>query len=85
MQRRIGATVEIWVNLGPDIPMVPYLHLGNVYIKSKLRVRRAYKCNRLVGAINALAVTGLQTTRFHTAPYRADIGNFEKFGARYPY
>ena len=31
------------------------------------------------------AVTGLPTTRFHSAPYRADNGNIGKFGGRYPH
>ena len=51
----------------------------------KLRVWKARKCNRFVGAINALAVTGLPTTRLQTGPYGVNNGNLEKFGARYPH
>ena len=36
-----------------------------------------------VGARNILAVTGNRTTRIHATPYRADNGNFGKFGATY--
>ena len=40
-QGRIGPTMEIWDNSVPDIPILPCLHYGNVYIKRKLRVCRA--------------------------------------------
>ena len=57
------------------------LHQSNAYIERKLRVWRAQKCNRFVGAKNVLVDTGLQTSRFHAAPNRADNGNLGKFGA----
>ena len=41
------------------------------------------KCNRLVGAINALGFTGWQNTSVHTPPYRAEnwnLGKSEGFG-----
>ena len=62
--------------------MVPCLHQDNVYIKFK----GSYGCGEpknVISAINPLAVTGLQTIRFHSAPYMADIGNFGKFGTTY--
>ena len=40
------------------------------------------KCNRLVGAINALGVTAGQIPGVHGPPYEADnsnLGNFEGF------
>ena len=77
--------MEIWNNTGPIIPMVPNLHLGNAYIKRKLRVWRAYKSNHLVGAIHIQADTGFPTTRLETRTYRNDNGNFGQFGARYPH
>ena len=43
------------------------------------------KCNRLLGAINVLAITGLPITRYHAATYRADNENLSKFGATYPH
>ena len=43
----------------------------------------AYKCNRFLGAVNPLAVTGLQSTRFDASPYMAAIGNLGKFGATF--
>ena len=44
---------------------VPPLHQSNVYIKRKLWVWKAQKCNCLLGAINALGVTAREITRFH--------------------
>ena len=39
------------------------------------------ECDLWVGTKSVLHSTGLQTTRFHAAPYRAVNGNFRKFGA----
>ena len=41
------------------------------------------KCNRCVGAENALVVTGLQTTRVGLTPYLVDNGKLGKLGATY--
>ena len=41
------------------------------------------KMYRFLGAVNTLAVTGLQTTRFDSSPYMAAIGNLGKFGATF--
>ena len=72
--------MEIYGVWGLPIAMVPCLHNGNDYIKRKLRVCRTQKCSLLVGANTEPTGTGLQTTPFHTAPYRADIGNYEVWG-----
>ena len=80
---RIWSRMEILENLRLPISQVPRLHQGNVYIKRKLRVWVAYKCNRCVGAKNALAVTGLQTTRVRLPPYIVDNGKLGKLAATY--
>ena len=61
--------------------MVPSLHQSNVYIKRKLRVWRVQKCIPLVGAQPSLTCAGLQTTTSHVSQYRAENGNFRKFGS----
>ena len=81
--RRIWSIIQIWENWRLLIPQVPRLHQGNVYIKRKLRIWGALKCNRFVGAKNALAVTGLQTTRVRLPPYMLDKGNLGKLEAAY--
>ena len=63
--------------------MVPCLHQLKVYIKRKLRVRRAQKCNLLVSAKTALTGTGQQTTPCLAAPYWVSNRNFQNFGATY--
>ena len=62
-------------DLDLPIAMVPCLHQDNYYIKRKLRVCRAQKCNLLVGAKTVPSGTGLQTIRFLTAQCMADNGN----------
>ena len=81
MQRHIRATMDIFGISGLPITMVSCLHQCNVYAKRKLRVWRAQKCNLLVGTSTAPTGTVLQTTLCHTALYRANNGNFRKFGA----
>ena len=44
---------------------------------------RAQKCKLCVGRKTARSCTGLQTTRFYAALYRADNGNLRIFGATY--
>ena len=63
--------------------MVPCLYQGNNYIKRKLRVCRAQKCNLLVSAKTIPPGTGLQTTPFHTAQCIADNGNLRDLGLTY--
>ena len=62
-------------DLDLPIAMVPCLHQDNDYIKRKLRVCRAPKCNFLVGAKTVPPGTGLETIRFLTAQCMADNGN----------
>ena len=60
MQRRRGPTVKICWNSGLPIAMVPCLHQWNVYIKTKLRVCSAQKCNPCFGAKSPIRSTDLQ-------------------------
>ena len=69
--------MEICGSWGVPIAMVPCLHQSNDYIKRKLRVWRAQKCNFLVGGKTVPTGTGLQTTPFHAAKYRADNRNLQ--------
>ena len=41
------------------------------------------KCNRVVGEINVLAVTGQPSNQFHAASFRADNRDLGNFGATY--
>ena len=63
--------------------MVPCLHQSNVYIKRKLRVCRAQKCNPCFDAKTPPRSTGIQRTHFHATPYRADSTNLRELGATY--
>ena len=83
MQRHIGTSVQICGNSWLPIVMVPWLHQWNVYIKMKLRVCSAQKCNPCFGAKSPLRSTDLPGTRFHAAPYNADSTNLLEFGATY--
>ena len=60
--------------------MVQCLHQSNVYIKRKLSLWRAQKCNPLVGAKSALTCAGPQTTPSHLRQYRSENEKFGKFG-----
>ena len=53
------------------ILMVPHLHQSNGYIKRKVRVWRAQKCNALVGAETVLTSAGPQITQLHGGQQRA--------------
>ena len=53
------------------------------YIKRKLRVCSAQKCNPCFGAKSLLRRTDLQRTLFNSAPYRADSTNLSEYGAGY--
>ena len=68
---RIGPSMEYCGNSCEPIAMVPCLHQGDVYIKRKLRVWRAQKCNLLVSANTAPTNTGPQTSHVSYTPYRA--------------
>ena len=68
---RIGPAMKFAETSSEPIAMVPCLHQGNVYMKRKLRVWRAQKCNLLVGANTAPTSTGPQTSHVSYTPYRA--------------
>ena len=56
--------MEICVNSGLPIPMVPRLHQSNGNIKRKLRAWRVQKCITLVGADTVLTREGRKVPRF---------------------
>ena len=58
--------MEICETSGLPIAMVPRFHQSNGYIKRKLWVCRARKCNALVGEETPLTCAGTQTTPFHS-------------------
>ena len=62
--------MEISETPGLLFPMVPRLHQSNGYIKRKLCVWRAQKCNALVGAETVLTSVGTRTTPFPDGQYR---------------
>ena len=55
------------------------------YIKRKLRVWKAQKCNALVGAENVFTIGGPRSTTFHGGQYRAENGNMRNFGPTNPH
>ena len=77
------ASNEIFEILGILFPMVPCLHKCKVYIKRRLRVWRAHKCNFLASAKTVPTGTGQQTTPCFAASYWARNRNFQNFGATY--
>ena len=79
MQCHIGPAIKIFGLLGLPIANVPCLHQRNVYIKRKLRMWRAQKCNFFVSAKIAPTGTVLQTTPCHAAPYWASKWKFLEF------
>ena len=81
--RHIGPIMQISKTSGLPIAMVPYLHQDNIYIKRKLQGCRAQKFYAWVCAKRVQTPTGLQITRIHVSPYRADNANFRNFGASY--
>ena len=83
IQHRIRLTVQICVNSGLAIAIVPCLKQWNVCIKRKLRVCSAQICNSCFGSKSPLRSTDLQITRFHAAPYRADSTTLREFGTTY--
>ena len=79
----IGLGSETCVNGDGPAAMVPCLHQGNIYMKRKLRRWSDQKCIPLVGAETALTCAGRQTTQSHVSQYRAENGNFRKFGSTF--
>ena len=80
---RIWQAIEIFKILGLLFAMVPCLQQCKVYIKRKLWVWRAQKCNFLVSAKTAPTVVGQQTTPCLAAQYWVSNRNFQNFGATY--
>ena len=83
LQLYIAPAMKIFGILGILFTMVPCLRQCKVYIKRKLRVWRAPKCNFLVGAKTAPTSTSQQTTLCLAATYCACNRNFRNFGATY--
>ena len=83
MQPRIGPTVQICGNSGLPIAMVPCWNQWNVYIKRRLRVCRAQKCNPSFGLKTPPRIVGLRRTLFQAAPYRAESTKLREFRATY--
>ena len=82
-QHRIAPAMKIFGILGLLSTMVPCLNQCKDYIKRKLRVWRAQKCNFLVSAKTKPTVMGQQTTPCLGAPYWATNRNFQNFGATF--
>ena len=76
----IGPRMEICVNSGLPIGMLPCFHKRNVYLERKIRIWRVKKCIVLVHGKSPPTCAGLQTTPFHWGHYRAENGNMRKFG-----
>ena len=85
MRGSIGPRMEICVNSGLPIGIVPRFHKKNVIIKRKLRVWRAQKCIALFRGKTPPACAGLQTTPFHGGEYKAKNGNMRSFGPTNPH
>ena len=80
-----GPRMEICVSSGLPMGMVPHFHKTNVYIKRKLHVWRAQKCNAIVSAETVLTSAVPQTTPFHGGQYRTENGNMRHFGPTNPH
>ena len=81
----IGPRTESCIICDGPIAIVPCLHQGNLYTKSKLRVWRDKKCIRLVGAKTILTCAGRQSTLARGRRYRARKGKSRKLGRTYRY
>ena len=79
----IWPSTESCINCDGPISIVPCLHQGNIYIKTKLRVWRDQKCIPLVGAIIPLTCAGRQNTPSRERQYRAQYGKLHKLGRTY--
>ena len=71
----IGLRMQTCVNWGGPTVMVPSLHQGNIYMKTKLRVWRDKKCIPLVGVKTPLTCAGSQTTTSQGSQYRSENEN----------
>ena len=79
----IGPRMQTCVNWGRPIAILQYLHQGNIYIKTKIRVWRDQKCIRLVSAKTPLTCAGHQTIPSQGSRYRPENGNLRKKGWTY--
>ena len=79
----IGPSTESSINCDGPISMVPCMHQGNIYIKSKLRVWRDQKYIPLVGGITPLNCAVRHNTPSRGRQYRAQKGKFGKLGRTY--
>ena len=79
----VGPRTESYLNWDGPIAMVPCLHQGNIYTKSKLRAWRDQKCIPLVGAITPLISAGRQNNPSRGRRYRARNGKLRKLGRTY--
>ena len=79
----VGPRTESCVNCDGSISMVPCLHQGNIYIKSKLRVWRDQKCFPLVGAIIPLNGAGCQNAPSRWRQHRDQNGKLRKLSRTY--
>ena len=80
-----GRRKETCETLGLPVPMVPRVPQSNAYIKRKLRVWTAQKCDALVGVETVLTRAGPQSITFHGGQYRAENGNIRNFGRTNPH
>ena len=76
----IGPRTESLVNWDGPMAMVPCLHQGNIYTKTKLRVWRDQKYIKLVGAITTLTCAGRHNTPSRGKQYSDQNGKFGKLG-----
>ena len=79
----IGPRTESCLNWDGPIAMVPCLHQGNIYTKTKQWAWREQKCIRLVGAITPLTCASRQNTPSGGKRYRAQNGKLPKLGLSY--
>ena len=75
--------MQICGNSGLPFAEVPCLNQCNLYMKRKIREWRTQKFKPCFGAEIPLRSTGLQTTRFYAAPYKAVSANLRKHGASF--
>ena len=81
--RRFGTRTESCLNWDGPIAMVPCLHHGNIYTKTKLRAWTDQKCIPLVDAITPLTCVGRKNTPSRGRRYRAQNGKLPKLGQTY--
>ena len=78
--RQYRAENGLFANPGLPFAMVQCLYQSIDYIRRKLGLWRAQKCNPPVGAISVLTCAGPQTTPTHEKQDRTENGIFGKSG-----